>query len=204
MKVPLLTTGHLIGIGLTVFAFISAYRAIRRGDSKQANKMFRARVAAQGFTVLAMVAGSMYYNQDREKSKELRKIKEETDAEEKRQKWIRELEVRDAEDKAMRTMLEKQALAGSSPAAAAGQDADKETKAGTGGILGRMGLWGPAETKAAEEQAAAAAAAVAIAAAEAKPADAGTEKRKENPRSSLGALGEVFGSKKKDDGESKK
>ncbi|KAJ2967764.1 hypothetical protein NQ176_g9508 [Zarea fungicola] len=73
-----------LGIGLTVFAFISAYRAIRRGDSKQANKMFRARVAAQGFTVLAMVAGSMYYNQDREKSKELRKIKEETDAEEKR------------------------------------------------------------------------------------------------------------------------
>ncbi|TQS34221.1 hypothetical protein Golomagni_05404, partial [Golovinomyces magnicellulatus] len=41
-----------LGIGLTTFAFISAYRAIRRGDSKQANRMFRARVAAQGFTVL--------------------------------------------------------------------------------------------------------------------------------------------------------
>ncbi|KAM3552042.1 hypothetical protein MY1884_007404 [Beauveria asiatica] len=183
-----------LGMGLTVFAFINAYRALRRGDSKQANKMFRARVAAQGFTVIAMVAGSMYYNQDREKSKELRKLKEETTAEEKRQKWIRELEARDDEDKAMRAMLEKKALAQSS--AAAGQEADKDPQAGgTGGILGRMGLWGPAETKAAEEQAAAAAPGV---------ASESTEKRRENPRSSLGALGEVYGSKKKDDGESKK
>lgn len=149
--------------------------------------MFRARVAAQGFTIIAMVAGSMYYNKDRQQSKELRKIKEETDAEEKRQKWIRELEARDDEDKAMRAMLEKKALAHSG---AAGQDADQNTQQGTGGILGRMGLWGPAETKAAEEQVAAA-------------AEAANEKRKENPRSSLGALGEVYG-KKKDDGESKK
>ncbi|TQV96438.1 hypothetical protein V2A60_003162 [Cordyceps javanica] len=180
-----------LGIGLTVFAFINAYRALRRGDSKQANKMFRARVAAQGFTVIAMVAGSMYYNQDREKSKELRKIKGETDAEEKRQKWIRELEARDEEDKAMRAMLEKQAL---SRSAAVGEDADKDAPGGTGGILGRMGLWGPAETKAAEEQAAAAASAF----------DESNEKRRENPRSSLGALGEVYSSKKKDDGDSKK
>ncbi len=153
--------------------------------------MFRARVAAQGFTIIAMVAGSMYYNQDREKSKELRKVKEETDAEEKRQMWIRELEVRDEEDKAMRAMLEKKALG--QVAAAAAPEAGKNTEGGgTGGILGRMGLWGPAETKAAEEQAAAA------------DAEASSEKRKENPRSSLGALGEVYGSKKKDDTESKK
>ncbi|KAJ6786066.1 hypothetical protein PWT90_07739 [Aphanocladium album] len=188
----MLTVCPLPGMGLTVFAFINAYRALRRGDSKQANKMFRARVAAQGFTVIAMVAGSMYYNQDRQKSKELRKIKEETDAEEKRQKWIRELEARDDEDKAMRAMLEKKALTQSG--AAGQQDADKNTQVGTGGILGRMGLWGPAETKAAEEQVAAAAAAA---------SETTNEKRRENPRSSLGALGEVYG-KKKDDGESKK
>ncbi|OAA62246.1 mitochondrial hypoxia responsive protein [Cordyceps fumosorosea ARSEF 2679] len=184
-----------LGIGLTVFAFINAYRALRRGDSKQANKMFRARVAAQGFTVIAMVAGSMYYNQDRQKSKELRRVKEETDAEEKRQKWIRELEARDEEDKAMRAMLEEKALAkaGRAPAVDGGQTDEKEAQAaGTGGILGRMGLWGPAETKAAEEQVAAAAAVES------------TEKRRENPRSSLDALGEVYGSKKKEDGESKK
>ncbi|OAA80990.1 mitochondrial hypoxia responsive protein [Akanthomyces lecanii RCEF 1005] len=182
-----------LGIGLTVFAFINAYRALRRGDSKQANKMFRARVAAQGFTIIAMVAGSMYYNQDRVKSKELRKVKEETDAEEKRQKWIRELEARDEEDKAMRAMLEKRAL---DQVGAAATEADPNAQNGTGGILGRMGLWGPAETKAAEEQAATAAAAADV--------EASSEKRRENPRSSLGALGEVYGSKKKDDGESKK
>jgi len=114
--------------------------------------------------------------------------------EEKRQKWIRELEARDDEDKAMRAMLEKKALAQSS--VAAGEEADKDPQAsGTGGILGRMGLWGPAETKAAEEQAVAAASDV---------ASESTEKRRENPRSSLGALGEVYGTKKKDDGESKK
>ncbi|EGX89393.1 mitochondrial hypoxia responsive protein [Cordyceps militaris CM01] len=183
-----------LGIGLTVFAFINAYRAIRRGDSKQANKMFRARVAAQGFTVIAMVAGSMYYNQDRQKTKELRKVKGETDAEEKRQKWIRELEARDDEDKAMRAMLEKQALA---QVGAAAQTDGENAQAGTGGILGRMGLWGPAETKAAEEQAAANAT-------DAAASSEANEKRRENPRSSLGALGEVYGSKKKDDGESKK
>lgn len=179
-----------LGIGLTVLAFVNAYRALRRGDSKQANRMFRARVAAQGFTVVAMVAGSMYYSKDRAKTKELRKIQEETDAEEKRQKWIRELEARDEEDKAMRAMLQKQALAKSGAPAEA---AEKNSQGGTGGILGRMGLWGPAETKAAEEQVAAAAAA----------ADPPAEKKRENPKSSLGALGEVFG-KKKDDGESKK
>lgn len=146
--------------------------------------MFRARVAAQGFTIIAMVAGSMYYNQDRVKSKELRKVKEETDAEEKRQKWIRELEARDEEDKAMRAMLEKRALDQVGGAATTG---DTDPNGGTGGILGRMGLWGPAETKAAEEQAAAAAAA---------DIEASSEKRRENPRSSLGALGEVYGSKK--------
>lgn len=150
--------------------------------------MFRARVAAQSFTVIAMVAGSMYYNKDREKTKELRKVKEETDAEEKRQKWIRELEARDEEDKAMRAMIEKRAR-GDSDAA---NDTDNATQ-GTGGILGRMGLWGPAETQAAKEQAAAAAAAE----------EASTEKKRENPRSSLGALGEVYG-KKNQDGEPKK
>ena len=74
-----------LGTVLTVAAFVNAYRAIRRGDSKQANRMFRARVGAQAFTVIAMVAGSMYYSKDREKSAELRKLQEARDAEEKRQ-----------------------------------------------------------------------------------------------------------------------
>lgn len=96
-----------IGCIATVAAFTGAYRAMRRGDHQQVQRMFRARVAAQAFTVIAMVAGSWYYAADRQKQKELWKLKEQQDAEEKRQKWIRELEVRDAEDKALQERLEK-------------------------------------------------------------------------------------------------
>ncbi|PON28422.1 altered inheritance-mitochondria protein 31, mitochondrial [Trichoderma gamsii] len=178
-----------LGIGLTVFAFVNAYRALRKGDSRQANKMFRARIAAQGFTVVAMVAGSMYYSKDREKTKELRKLKDERDAEEKRQKWIRELEARDEEDKAMRALIQKKQsnLATSqSDSASSGEETQ-----GTGGILGKMGLWPKGEKAAAE-----------AAKAEAAVEPTSEKKsRRENPKSSLGALSEIYG--KKDD-ESKK
>ncbi|KAL6892637.1 hypoxia induced protein conserved region domain-containing protein [Trichoderma longibrachiatum] len=167
-----------LGIGLTVLAFVNAYRALRKGDSRQANRMFRARVAAQGFTVIAMVAGSMYYSKDREKTKELRKLKEERDAEEKRQRWIHELEVRDEEERQMRAAIQQRQSGRSTDSAAAEGQAE-----GTGGVLGKMGLWAKGEKAAAE---------------------ALTEKKakKENPKSSLGALGELYGSKK-DDGSKK-
>ncbi|KAK4153375.1 hypoxia induced protein conserved region-domain-containing protein [Chaetomidium leptoderma] len=96
-----------IGVILTIAAFTNAYRAMRRGDHHGVQRMFRARVAAQGFTVLAMVAGGMYYAEDRNKQKELWKLKQQHDAEEKREKWIRELEARDEEDKALREMMDK-------------------------------------------------------------------------------------------------
>ncbi|EHK39809.1 uncharacterized protein TrAtP1_006660 [Trichoderma atroviride] len=178
-----------LGIGLTVLAFVNAYRALRKGDSRQANKMFRARIAAQGFTVVAMVAGSMYYSKDREKTKELRKLKDERDAEEKRQKWIRELEARDEEDKTMRALIQKKQSSrstGQSDSASGGEETQ-----GTGGVLGKMGLWSKGEKAAAE---AAKAEAVAEPTSEKKS-------RRENPKSSLGALSEIYG--KKDD-ESKK
>ncbi|VUC35801.1 unnamed protein product [Clonostachys rosea] len=173
-----------LGIGLTVYAFVSAYRAIRKGDSQQANRMFRARVLAQGFTVVAMVAGSMYYSKDRAQSAELRKLQEQRDAEEKRQKWIRELEVRDEEEKAFKAQLHEKLNA------ASGKDASEpKAEAGTGGILGRMGLWPSGQKKAAEAEAE-----------EAKPEPEALEKKhkRENPKSSLGALGEVLSSQKKD------
>lgn len=153
--------------------------------------MFRARVAAQGFTVIAMVAGSMYYSKDREKSKELRKLKEEHDAEEKRQKWIRELEVRDEEDKAMKARLGRKWAAAGADTAAEPVPSDEGKSEGTGGVLGQMGLWSKGE-KAAEE---------------ATKAETVTEpdldkKKKGNPKSSLGAINEVLLSKKKEDGTS--
>ncbi|KAL7787857.1 hypoxia induced protein conserved region domain-containing protein [Trichoderma ceciliae] len=179
-----------LGIGLTVFAFINAYRALRKGDSRQANRMFRARVAAQGFTVIAMVAGSMYYNKDREKSKELRKLKEERDAEEKRQRWIRELEVRDEEEKAIKAIIQQRQ---SGLTGAAGQSdlvpGPGEQTQGAGGILGKMGLWSKGEKAAAEAAEAEASGDFAL----------DKKSKKENPKSSLGALGEIYGSKNDDD-----
>ncbi|KAM0344052.1 hypothetical protein ACHAPU_007955 [Fusarium lateritium] len=182
-----------LGIGLTTFAFINAYRALRRGDSKQANRMFRARVAAQGFTVFAMLAGSMYYQKDREKSKELRQLQEQKEAEEKRQKWIRELEVRDEEEKAMRARLEKKRQqvqaqrAEEAQATAAPTELKPEGSeaSGSGGILNRIGLWPKGnkdEEKVVEE---------------AVEEDATARSKKKNPKSSLGDLGEII-SKRKD------
>lgn len=80
---------------------------MRRGDHNQVQRMFRARVLAQGFTVVAMVAGGLYFGAERHKERELWKLEEAQTAEEKRQRWIRELEARDEEDKAMRERLDK-------------------------------------------------------------------------------------------------
>ncbi|GKT64994.1 mitochondrial hypoxia responsive domain-containing protein [Colletotrichum tofieldiae] len=172
-----------LGCGLTVFAFVSAWRAIRRGDSAQANKMFRARVAAQGFTVFAMVAGSMYYNKDRERTAELRKIKEAKDAEEKRQRWIRELEARDDEEKALKAMLQdrRAKLEAKNSGAAGGEAPADGEKAKSGGVLGALGLsaWSKPEDGNAASEA------------------PSTEKpqKKENPKSSLSTIGEIYGRK---------
>ncbi|PHH85445.1 hypothetical protein CDD83_398 [Cordyceps sp. RAO-2017] len=185
-----------LGAGLTVFAFVSAYRAIRRGDSQQANRMFRARVAAQGLTVLAMVAGSIFYSQDREKTKELRKLQEQREAEEKRQRWIRELEVRDEEVKAFKAKLERRKRdfqdARPSPSDEASQSATD------GGILGRMGLWSQG-AKTAEQQQQQEEESMRREDAESTTAAADPDSAK----SSLGAIGEMIASKKKEKAGSK-
>lgn len=179
----------VIGIGLTTAAFINAYLALRRGDSKQANRMFRARVLAQGFTIVAMVAGSMYYSKDREKTAELRKLKEQRDAEEKRRKWIRELEVRDEEEKAIKTRLQEKIQAAEANFA---KEGETETEKGENGILGKIGFWSSGEKKPTDEAAADA------------PEDTTEKKSKrENPKSSLGAIGEIMSTQKKE-GEGKK
>ena len=64
--------------------------------------MFRARIYAQGFTLLAIVAGSMYYSGDRAKRKQFDGVVAEKKAKEKNEAWIRELEARDKEDKEWR------------------------------------------------------------------------------------------------------
>ena len=69
--------------------------------------MFRNRLYAQGFTLLAMLAGSMYYEKDRTRRKEFEKVIAERKAKEKNEAWIRELEIRDREDKEWRVRMGK-------------------------------------------------------------------------------------------------
>lgn len=66
--------------------------------------MFRARIYAQGFTLVAMIAGSMYWQTDRQKRKEFEGVLSEQKAKEKNEAWIRELEARDQEDKEIKAL----------------------------------------------------------------------------------------------------
>lgn len=91
---------------MTCWALIGASKAIRAGDHNRTNRMFRARIYAQGFTLVAMVAGSMYWQKDREKRKEFEAVVEEKKALAKNEAWIRELEARDREEKEIRAARE--------------------------------------------------------------------------------------------------
>lgn len=152
--------------------------------------MFRARVLAQGFTILAVVAGGMYYSQDRSRNAELRKLQEAQTAEEKRAKWIRELEIRDQEEKALRARLDARRNGGSfsdvTVESGGGDELRKEGRE-SGGVLDALGNgWGgnkkdesdlPPPSEAAETE-------------------FGDDSRKRNPRSTLGALGDIVGGRK--------
>ncbi|KAL2074031.1 hypothetical protein VTL71DRAFT_7809 [Oculimacula yallundae] len=91
-----------LGCALTCWALFSASRSIRSGDSNRTNRMFRARIYAQGFTLLAMIGGSMYWQTDRQKRKEYDVVVAEKKAKEKNALWIKELEARDEEEKELK------------------------------------------------------------------------------------------------------
>ena len=69
--------------------------------------MFRYRIYGQAFTLVAIVAGSFYHNSDRILRKEYEKVKAAQKAKEKNEAWIKELEVRDREDKDWRERMGK-------------------------------------------------------------------------------------------------
>ncbi|CAK7273981.1 Respiratory supercomplex factor 1, mitochondrial [Sporothrix epigloea] len=94
-----------IGCVLTVSAFLSAARAVRKGDHHQAQRMFRARVIAQGFTILAVVGGGIYLADDRKKERQQWALERQQKQQADTQKWIRELEARDAEEKALQERI---------------------------------------------------------------------------------------------------
>lgn len=75
---------------------------MKAGDSLEMNRMFRARIYAQAFTLLAVVAGGMYFKTERQQRREFEKAMEEKASQEKRDAWLRELEIRDKEDREWR------------------------------------------------------------------------------------------------------
>lgn len=75
---------------------------MRSGDKAKTNRMFRRRIYAQGFTILAMLGGSAYWENDRAKRGQFDELSEEKRRKEKKDAWIRELEVRDAEEDELR------------------------------------------------------------------------------------------------------
>jgi hypothetical protein len=115
------------GCVLTCMALFGASRSIRAGDHNRTNRMFRARIYAQGFTLVAMIAGSVYWQTDRQKRKEFDKVVEERKAREKNEAWIRELEARDEEEKDIRRMREARRR-GVSVDVVRSEDAEKEAK----------------------------------------------------------------------------
>ncbi|KAL8802803.1 MAG: hypothetical protein Q9182_003563 [Xanthomendoza sp. 2 TL-2023] len=96
-----------LGCAATCWALWGATKSIRSGDSYGAQKMFRMRLYAQFFTIVALVAGSFYYNSDRILRKEYEEVIKERKAIEKRDAWIRELEARDKEEKDWREKVKE-------------------------------------------------------------------------------------------------
>lgn len=80
---------------------------MRSGDKYRTNRMFRRRIYAQGFTILAMIAGSAYWEGDRVKRKEFDGLIEEKKTKEKHEAWLRELEIRDEEEQELRKMRDR-------------------------------------------------------------------------------------------------
>ena len=97
-----------LGCAATCYALYQASKSIRQGNPYQTNKMFRARIYAQGFTLVAIVAGSIFYKDERMKRKSIEKKYEEKKGMERRDKWLRELEARDEEDRAWRARIERE------------------------------------------------------------------------------------------------
>jgi hypothetical protein len=100
-----------LGCGLTVWALYEATKSMKSGDHAKTNRMFRRRIYAQGFTLLAMVAGSAYWEKDRKKRTQYNDLVDEKKKKEKRDAWIKELEARDDEDKEIAAMKKRVAVA---------------------------------------------------------------------------------------------
>jgi hypothetical protein len=80
---------------------------MRKGDHKATNMYFRRRLYAQSFTIAVLIVGNLYWQKDRMKRKDYEKMKAENERMEKRGRWLKELEMRDEEDKAWKERMAK-------------------------------------------------------------------------------------------------
>ncbi|CAK4033924.1 Respiratory supercomplex factor 1, mitochondrial [Lecanosticta acicola] len=96
-----------LGCALTCWALYEATRSMKSGDKYRTNRMFRRRIYAQGFTILAMVMGSAYWEGDRAKRKQFNELSEEKRKKEKHESWLRELEIREEEEQELRQMRDR-------------------------------------------------------------------------------------------------
>lgn len=78
---------------------------MRKGDHKMTNLYFRRRLYAQAFTIAVLCVGNLYWQKDRVKRKEYEKLVAEKDRMDKRDRWLKELEMRDEEDKAWKERM---------------------------------------------------------------------------------------------------
>ena len=101
-----------LGCLATTVAVAMAARGVRTGNTRSAQVWFRWRVGLQGFTLLALVFGSIYYDKA---FTEQKKSDEELAIEKARMReklWIEELERRDNEmkDRQRRAQLAREAM----------------------------------------------------------------------------------------------
>ncbi|KAM0717733.1 hypothetical protein Q7P37_007585 [Cladosporium fusiforme] len=96
-----------LGCALTCWALYEATKSMRVGDKARTNRMFRRRIYAQGFTLLAMLGGSVYWENDRAKRGQFDELSEEKKRKEKKDAWIRELEVREEEEQELRRLRDR-------------------------------------------------------------------------------------------------
>ncbi|KAF2755039.1 hypothetical protein EJ05DRAFT_513359 [Pseudovirgaria hyperparasitica] len=96
-----------LGCGLTCAALLGATKSIRSGDHARANVMFRRRIYAQGFTLLSILVGSVYWQKDREKRKEYDGLVQMRKRQEKRDAWVQELERRDEDGREVKARMMK-------------------------------------------------------------------------------------------------
>jgi Flp pilus assembly protein TadB len=82
---------------------------MRKGDHKMTNLYFRRRLYAQAFTIAVLVAGNLYWQKDRVKRKDYEKQVAEKERMEKRERWLREVEMRDEEEKEWKDRMAKKA-----------------------------------------------------------------------------------------------